>query len=375
MRIAQHMWTTALGPTGDGPAGRAQWVLAFGPKSRLADPQTHLDLRACYPQAVISGCSTAGEIIGRTVADGPLVTTAVHFDNTTVASAEAICAEPHLSHSAGLMLGKALDAEGLVHVFVLADGQTVNGTDLVCGLRESLPSGVTVTGGLAGDGTDFGTTLVGGHDGFQAHRITAVGLYGSAVRVGCGSLGGWEPFGPERLVTHADGNQLFELDGQPALALYKKYLGEHAAGLPATGLLFPLSIRNDQGPPLVRTILAVDESKGSLVFAGTVPQGTYARLMKANFDRLVDGAAGAARASHQGPCDDQPQLAVLISCVGRRLLLKQRVEDELDGAADVLGEQAVLSGFYSYGEICPYVASTRCEFHNQTMTITTLKEE
>jgi hypothetical protein len=193
--------------------------------------------------------------------------------------------------------------------------------------------------------------------------------------VGSASLGGWDPFGPERLITRSSGNILFELDGRSALDLYKLYLGDHAAELPASGLLFPLSLRTREGDAgVVRTILAVDEESSSMTFAGDVPEGGYVRLMKANFDRLIDGAMGAARTSAGAAGVGTPDLALLISCVGRKMVLGQRVEEEVEGVREVLGEGTVLTGFYSYGEISPFTPSARCELHNQTMTITTFSE-
>ena len=73
--------------------------------------------------------------------------------------------------------------------------------------------------------------------------MVAVGLYGEHVKLGHGSKGGWDTFGPERIVTKSDGNVLYELDDKPALALYKEYLGDRAAGLPGSALLFPLALR------------------------------------------------------------------------------------------------------------------------------------
>jgi hypothetical protein len=205
--------------------------------------------------------------------------------------------------------------------------------------------------------------------------VAAVGFYGDRLRVGYGSMGGWDSFGPDRLITRAKANVLYELDGGSALELYKQYLGPHAATLPASGLLFPLSLRSDTGDShVVRTILGIDEADGSLVFAGDIPEGGYARLMKANVDRLIDGAHGAATACYESLGTTSPSLALLISCVGRKLVLKQRTEEEVESVRAVLGEGTVLSGFYSYGEIAPFAASTRCELHNQTMTITTLTE-
>ena len=126
---------------------------------------------------------------------------------------------------------------------------------------------------------------------------------------------------------------------------------------------------------VVRTVLAVNEEDGSMVFAGDLPQGEYVRLMKANFDRLIDGANDAAEMSKISLKNSDPDLAILISCVGRKLVLKQRVEEELEIIREVIGENASITGFYSYGEICPIKPfEQHCELHNQTMTITLFKE-
>jgi len=387
MKTEQRSWTRAGGwvPASSGPVAQsAQLVLVFGATAVLQDPQLMESIRKSYPVAHILGCSTAGEICGAQVSDDSLVATAIHFQHTQVRRAQVSLDANSGSQNAGEFLAQALPhsvgaeagatEEKLAHVLVLSDGLSVNGSDLVCGLTQYLPEGVAVTGGLAGDGARFGETLVFKSNAPEKGAIAAVGLYGSRLKVGFGSLGGWDPFGPERLVTRSNGNVLFELDGRPALNLYKQYLGEHAKGLPATGLLFPLSVRvKPDQTPLVRTILAVDEQRQSLTFAGDVPEGAHARLTKANVDRLVDGAVGAARASYPAG-SVAPGLAILISCVGRKLVLKQRVEDELEGVRGILGDQTAMTGFYSYGEIAPFSRGERSELHNQTMTITTFAE-
>lgn len=371
MEIEQRVWKPAEGWGAPPRMAGAHLVLVFGDKAALADPKRLAELRQAYPKAHLAGGSTAGEIVGSAVMDGTVVATAVRFADTRVEEAVIDMRPEEDSRSAGIRLAQALPKDGLSHVFVVSDGQHVNGSDLVRGMTSNLPQGVAITGGLAGDGADFRSTLTVTDGGAGEGRLVALGLYGKRLRVGYGSLGGWDAFGPQRVITRSQGNVLYELDGQPALQLYKKYLGEHAAGLPATGLLFPLAVRAPGGSELTRTILAVDEKEQSLTFAGDMPQGAMARLMKANFDRLVDGAHDAAQgASLSSPA----QLAILISCVGRKLVLRQRVEEELEAVQDVLGRQATMAGFYSYGEICPAAPNASCELHNQTMTITTLAE-
>ncbi|HEX7180586.1 MAG TPA: FIST N-terminal domain-containing protein [Thermoanaerobaculia bacterium] len=378
MKIEQFRWLAGQWEPrapGGGLRDAAQLVLIFGGLGLLRDPGLREEIRVAYPRAHCFGCSTAGDIFGTQVSDDSLVVTAVHFERTRVHGSRTRIAGPEDSFAAGERLARSLEKDGLVHVFVLSDGLNVNGSALVKGLASQLPSDVTVTGGLSADGARFRETLVIWGDAPEEPSIAALGFYGSSLRVGYASLGGWDAFGPERLITRSRDNVLYELDGRSALELYKTYLGPHARELPASGLLFPLSIRTGPGDtPVVRTILSVNEDDHSMTFAGDVPMGTYARFMKANFDRLIDGAVGAARTSYEAVGSSAPDLALLVSCVGRKLVLGQRVEEEVEGVRDVLGERTILTGFYSYGEISPFTPDAKCELHNQTMTITTLAE-
>ncbi len=379
MKSEQITWTGST-RTWDAPppgrlAGSAQLVLLFGNRALLEQGTPLEELRRAYPHARFLGCSTAGEIRGKTVRDDTLVATAIHLEHSTVAGAAVRMRDVPDSFQAGQQLAKDLEAKDLAHVFVLSDGLAVNGSALVKGLTGALPPHVSLTGGMAGDGAAFGKTLVLWDRQMESGMIAAVGFYGNRIRIGHGSMGGWDPFGSERLITRSKGNVLYELDGKSALSLYKKYLGEYAAGLPATGLLFPLELRSKEGKPgLTRTILAVSEEEQSMTFAGDVPEGAYARFMKANFDRLIDGAVGAAQSCRTGEGAPAPDLAVLISCIGRKMVLGQRVEEEIEGVAEALGPATLLAGFYSYGEIGPFAPTNQCELHNQTMTITTFRE-
>lgn len=377
MRVTQHHWTADDGwrPVGTTlTTAGAQLVLVFGSPDRLRDPARLEELTRVYPAARVVGCSTAGEVVGTRVFDDSIAATGIEFESTGVRTVETSIADERDSFQAGQRLARALPHEGLAHVLILSDGVRVNGSRLADGLTAGLPAGVTATGGLAGDGDRFAETLVVYDGQVRPRAAVAVGLYGPRLRVGYASLGGWDPFGPERLITKATDNILFELDGQSALGLYKRYLGDHAVGLPAAGLHFPLCLRIvDDQPAVVRTILGIDEAAQSMTFAGDMPVGARAQLMRANFDRLVDGATGAAQGSRvEG--GSAPALALLISCVGRKLVLKQRIEEEVEAVKEVFGPETNLCGFYSYGEISPFGAGASCELHNQTMTITTLSE-
>lgn len=375
MKIEHTRWQgTKWEPTIPGKLRAAQLVLLFGSPSLLKQQSLLQELQQVYPGAHLFGCSTAGEISNTQVFDNSLVATAIQFEQTTLHGVRIKPQKGSSDFQAGELLAQELDKEGLVHVFVLSRGVNVNGSDLVAGLTRHLPPHVTVTGGLSGDGDRFQETLIVWEGKLETESIVVLGFYSQRLRVGYGSLGGWDTFGPKRLITHSAGNILYQLDGKSALSLYKAYLGEYAQGLPATGLLFPLCLLTPDSPdPVVRTILSVNEAEQSITFAGDMPEGMYTRLMRANFDRLVDGAVSAAKTSYEA-IHTSPELAILISCVGRKLVLKQRVDEEVKGVRAVMGDRTVLTGFYSYGEISPFTAGEMCKLHNQTMTITTFSE-
>lgn len=354
----------------------AQLVFLFGNKNLLKNDE-HIDfVKQMYPFAQITGCSTSGEICQEEVFDNKIVCTAVYFEKTKIDIAKEKIEKMETSFKVGESLANKLYKEDLVHILILSEGLNINGSELTKGINYRLQSKVSVTGGLAGDPANFAETVIVHNKAGENNIVLAIGFYGENLKVGYGSMGGWDSFGVDREVTKSDKNVLYELDNQPALELYKKYLGEHAANLPASALLFPLSLMNRENETfLVRTVLSVNESDGSMVFAGDLPQGSNVRLMKANFERLIDGANDAAEMSKISLKNSDPDLAILISCVGRKLVLKQRVEEELETIREVVGDKTCMTGFYSYGEICPTKPfEQHCELHNQTMTITIFKE-
>ncbi len=349
-------------------------VLVFGASSFLGDASAFDTLMKAYPRSKVAGCSSAGEIHERTIRDESLSVAVIRFERATVRVAHAIVKPDAPSSGPGELIARELGAPDLRAVLVLSDGIAVNGSDLLRGIHAALPPSVVVTGGLAGDGTRFQHTWVLVDGKPTEHRIVAVGFYGESIGVSHGSRGGWDIFGPERFVTRSAGNVLYELDGEPALELYKTYLGERAAGLPATALLFPLALRAqaNEAKTLVRTILSVDESTQSMTFAGDIPQSSFVQLMRANFDRLIEGASEAGRVATSTQCGQS--LAIAISCVGRRIVLGERTEEEVEAAWDALPKGSKLVGFYSYGEISPYATGECGALHNQTMTLTSIWE-
>ncbi len=371
MQISQIRWTVKSGWQSPPEfSAQADLVLVFAEDNFFQTENCYAQLRAVFPLAHIVGCSSSGSVLGVEISDGDVVATAVKLAHSRIRLASVDVQAGMSARDAGMRLMQELAGADLRHVFVLSDGLLVNGSDLAQGLNQA---GVAVTGGLAGDGTRFGKTWVMADAPSKDGRIAALGFYGE-VTVKSGCFAGWEEFGAERLVTKSVGNVVYEIDNEPALELYKKYLGDRAAELPASGLRFPLSIQATKSDkPLIRTLLAVDEAAHSLTFAGDVPQGYICKLMRTNLDNLIDSAglaAESAKPAKQGVVG----LCLVVSCVGRRLVMGQLTEEELDIVKEKLGDSTSITGFYSYGELAPFSDVMLCQLHNQTMTLTTIYE-
>jgi hypothetical protein len=356
-------------------AEKADLVLAFAQRTLLDEVKPYATLKALYPKAQIVICSSSGQISDKMVIEQNIVCTAISFEKTTL---KTIAIDFLLNDSIvdlGQKVKERLFSADLKSIMVLSEGTLVNGTELINELSKQTQNNIPIFGGLAGDEFNFESTVVGLNSDATPGKIIAIGLYGNAIRFNYASEGGWGDFGPEREVTQSDKNVLYKIGDRFALDLYKEYLGKYADELPGSSLYFPLSMKETpQSASVVRTILAINEENKSMTFAGNIPEGSYVRLMKGNIDKLIDAASTAAYKIRKAS-PKQPSLAILVSCVGRRIVLDDRVEEELEVVKDIFGKDTILCGFYSYGEIAPTLQNIACELHNQTMTITTMYED
>lgn len=375
------------------------FIIIFGSKEFLNDLDINEILKNNFTSVPIVGCSTAGEIVGKQIKDNSFVLTRVQLAKTRVKKISIQVQKTEDSFNVGQNLVNVLMADDLKHVLVFSDGSIINGSRLVEGINSSTQHKITVSGGLAADGTDFNSTLVCSDDNiFKSNVVTAIGFYGHEIKFKCSSFGGWNSFGLEREITKSKENVVYEIDGKPALDLYKTYLGDKANDLPASALLFPISMKeSDNHEPLVRTILGVDKEENSLRFAGNIPVGAKVRLMRASNNSLLNAAEIAAQMSRFDDMDNAKNgLIIMVSCVGRKLVLKQLAEYEVESVVSHFNDTFKSTGFYSYGEISSrqdnavtlynstassslidamYSGYSPCMFHNQTMTITAMIED
>lgn len=374
MKSEQIRWSKDTGWIGidTSCSSEKDLVLVFMDHPECLSDEWFNTLKEIYPNAVIAGVSTAGSVLDTVISDNDAVATAIRLERSRVQCVSGNTVDFSDARALGAELAQELLGDDLRHVLIFSDGLGVNGSDLARGFSDVLPEGITITGGLAGDGTRFGTTYVIGNAPASSGSIAAIGFYGKGIVAKSGCFAGWEEFGPERVITQSSANVLYTIDDKPALELYKSYLGDFAADLPGSGLRFPISVReNVNTTPLIRTLLAVDEEQQSLTFAGDVPQGHLCRLLKTNMDLLIEHAGLAAESSKY----EYPEefLVVAVSCVGRRLVLGQLCEEELEVIRETLGEKALITGFYSYGELSEK-GESRCTLHNQTMTLVSIYE-
>lgn len=349
-------------------------VLIFGDRFLLESEDLLNEVRELYPEGHLIFGSTSGEIMETNVYEESITLTAIEFEKTNFTIVNENVSDHENIEKMGLAISNQFENEKLNHMFIVSDGSFVNGSDLIEGLESAKGFNASITGGLCGDGARFEKTLASYNENPKQGEVVAIGFYGKDLEVSYANFGGWTPFGPERTITKSEGNVLFEIDGKPALDLYKRYLGEKADELPQAALLYPLTVQqDDESEPLVRTILNIDEEENSMILAGDVPMNSKVQLMISTVDDIAKGAFNAAKLAMRDR-KSKPELAILVSCVGRKLVLDQRTEDEIEEVAEIVGDQAKIAGFYSYGEMAPFAGKNECQLHNQTMTLTLLSE-
>lgn len=352
-------------------------VLIFGNRLMLQEKDIYNEIRSIFKDGHLVFGSTAGDITSESVEDESITITAIEFENSSfsINTANVLHSENKLdSYKIGKDLIQQLPQKNLKYVFVVSEGSFINGSQLAIGMNAATTDNLLITGALCGDGSRFETTLASYNEQPKEGEIVVIGFYGDTLEITFATNGGWTPFGPERVVTKSDANILYELDGKPALDLYKKYLGEKSKDLPGAALLYPLKVKSsDEKKSIVRTILNINEEENSMILAGDILENSKVQLMMTNVDSIVNAAEiGAEKAlEHRA---NKPDLAILVSCIGRKLVLDQRVEEEIEEVIEVIGKEATVCGFYSYGEIAPFNEEKNCQLHNQTIAITLISE-
>ncbi|PID64021.1 MAG: hypothetical protein CR974_00445 [Gammaproteobacteria bacterium] len=403
MKVSNHLfdkqsgWQPAI-PSGVYP--KVSLLLCFGSADLMYSEGTISDLKHTFPNAELVGCTSGVEVFNNELRQDTLTLTAIQFDSTTV----GIAKHEYKTFEDGYEVGKKLmqrlqEKSGLKHVFILSDSINVCGTKLIEGCNAALPANVAVTGGMASSvkpnfsdiyfalkisamrlglestaNLNFGNTRVWHNEDGARRQAVAIGFYGDKLRVGYASANGYKASGAKYHITKADDRFIYELDGRPALEVYKQFLGDEAKNLPAVGLNYPLLLLDSptDSNGIVRGLLDANEMDQSLTMAGHIPEGKYAQLMSADLEGIVDSGCQSAKQADD-MLGGESQLAITVSCVGRMAYLDAATEKEIQGASHAL-HGCPMTGFYSFGEACPNTGSKNTLLHNHVMAVTTFKE-
>ncbi|QYS88010.1 FIST signal transduction protein [Flavobacterium davisii] len=351
------------------------FILIFGNRQLLEQSVVIQKIREEFPYEHLIFGSTCGEIVDNNVINHVVHVTAIEFEKSTFIIKNGNIKDYNLdAYLLGKKLSSDMPKEGLKHLIVISEGSFVNGSSLIAGIEAIQLNNIPISGGICGDDDRFQKTIASYKENPKTGEVILVGLYGKTLEISAASYGGWITFGPERLITKSEANILYEIDDKPALELYRKYLGDKANELPKASLLYPLHVKaENKEKAVVRTVLNIDENNNSMTLAGDVPINSKVQLMMASVDGLSEGAKKAAQEAMENRIKN-PEFALLVSCIGRKLVMDQRVEEEIEEVKKTIGNQTVISGFYSYGEIAPFGKNSNCELHNQTMTLTLISE-
>ncbi len=321
------------------------------------------------------GCTTAGEISTGGFGTDSAVLAGVFTDQIDfhVASVEGLGEDPL---GAGRRVARELPRE-VSYVQIFSDGLTGNGCAILRGIASVLGEDVPIAGGTAGDGGRFEQTWQYHGPRVLTDAVVAIGFSGD-FKVGTGVRSGWSPVGTVKIVTRAHENVVYELNGEPALDVFKRFLGKHADKLPAVGVEYPLGIVSRPGVPgeeeyhLIRATMSVGREDGSISFAGEIPEGAAVRLTCGDNDSILKATEEAVRLALTDLGDTSPRMVFFYSCMARSIVLGRRTKEETEVLHRTLGKRLPVIGFYTYGEFCRLRAGGPSLFHNETATVSVI---
>lgn len=341
-------------------------------------------LQAKCPQAVLVGCSTAGEISSVSGSrDNSLVLMALAGDG--IRFVPGVGTDMNVDpRKAGRMLAediaKKANGEKPKACLIFPDGLAGNGADVVRGILDVFGQEFMVAGGSAGDDYHFKQTYEYLGETVLSNSVVGVGLFGE-FSFGIGVRHGWIPIGNSRIATKSQGNILYELDGKPALEIYEDYFGKDRVLIDPNEPFAKLAVTYPLGIPtpnkdgyLIRDPISVNE-QGAITCAAEIPEGSEVFLMIGSREEAIEAANDAAHKALSQLQGKSPKAAILFNCIARKKLFMQKKEEEIAVIRSVLGQSVPLIGFYTYGEQAPLGGEVvTCSFHNETDVIFLLAE-
>ena len=258
---------------------------------------------------------------------------------------------------------------------VVSGGLAVDGDEIIAGIESACGIGTTIFGGLAADFLRMQRTYVFNNDKLCDYGLLALILDEEKISLSGMAVGGWKPMGMDRIITKSAGNVVYTIDNEPALDFVSRYAG--LKDLDTNNALnflissnFQLQLKREDKHPVMRTPMQANPEDRSIVFAGSLPQGSKVKLCLLPGFEVIEAAL--IEFNNYKKDQPEPDALILFSCAGRQLTLGPYVSEEIDGIKNIWN--APLAGFFCYGEI-GRVVSGQHEFHNMTCSLATLMEK
>ena len=318
------------------------------------------DIQQSLPKVSILGTTTAGVI-----ADGQILDNKTNISISVFEKAmtKTVCYKNKTAAEITTDLkNKINDTTKLAIVF--ANTLTFNATELLEYFSKDYPQ-LTIVGGNSGDDFLFKRCIVFTEQSFDEDVVIAL-IDSEALQVETKYHMNWEKIGSEIEVTKSLGSKVYELNGEPALDIYRRYLGNEVASNPLEyAMEFPL-LFSDIDIDIARAPVAFDEESGALTYAGDIPQGTKVKFGFANIQHIEQENQKELMQTY----NYYNEAIYIYSCAARRQILGDFLNEEIE----YLNNIAPSSGFITYGEFFHDQINCNNAFLNITTTYVVLNE-
>ncbi|MDX1296237.1 MAG: FIST N-terminal domain-containing protein, partial [Sulfurimonadaceae bacterium] len=330
----------------------------------ITDPlklqQAAVEITACLPRATLIGSTSSGEILDGKMCDNVILVSVTLFDDTRLIATSLSGSD---SFTCGQEIAEAVVTDETRCVIMFADGLRHNGDELLKGFGSVAGPEIVVAGGMAADNFTFNGCYTVHGERVEQNTVVAVSLNNPSLHVFRNYNLSWSPVGREMTVTRADGDRIYEIDGQPINQVYAKYLGEAVIErMPDSTIEFPL-IFEEHGVHVARSMISVFDD-GSALYAGNIPEGTRVKFGIGSSQLIDDSINDTYELAVQSPLES----VFIYSCSARKAYLETALEPEFMSMAQF----APQAGFFTYGEF--YHGQSGNDLMNITTTILGLSE-
>ena len=321
----------------------------------------------------VFGATTAGEIYDNEVTEDAISLMLLEMPEDCFRIEMAASGEEGYEATTRRLAATARNAYRNPGVIVLFSGLKTNGDLIVNRFREELGEGVPLAGGMAGDNARMEKIEVFCTEGRTDDGICLLVLDNDRIELNTRAASGWLPVGIEKTITRSEGNLVYTINDIPAMSVYRKYFGltesDDAKDVIDIAIQYPLQMKRPNGLPVLRAPLVGNAEDGSIVFAGSVPEGSEVKLSISPGSQITEEVL-KSYADLPGAIGKVDAI-ILFSCICRKQALGPWIEDEIQGIHSLW--DVPMTGFFTYGEIGSQKGDS-CYFHNETCVLTTLKE-